>query len=248
MDNLNDIVAKNFSNWFGGSKVVDREGSPLEVYHGSRAPWLTNFDLSKEGSGIVSNGERSNAGAIWFSSSQRTASYYTDRAPKKTASCDYSISLEDNSGKYRIAICDRDGALIFITGIVDSKEEVEILLPYHVELYNQRLRQNTFITPVYLCIENPYVVDVIPRDTEFDAARATGCDGIIARNVVDGDGLSDVYVAFSPTQIKSSRDNSGGYDRDDDIRDTKWFPKRKEILKSMTGAELDSTRRAPRHR
>ena len=36
-----------FKKWFGDSKVVDAEGKPLVVYHGSRVSGFETFDLSK---------------------------------------------------------------------------------------------------------------------------------------------------------------------------------------------------------
>ena len=44
--------------WFQGSKVVDLEGNPLKVYHGTRIDF-DKFDLDKCAMGI-----------IWFSSNQ----------------------------------------------------------------------------------------------------------------------------------------------------------------------------------
>lgn len=54
-----------FKNWSGGSKVVDAEGRPLVVYHG------TGADFSKFGSG---------RGAIYFTADPDVASVYADHA------------------------------------------------------------------------------------------------------------------------------------------------------------------------
>lgn len=45
MPNIND----QFWRWFGNSKVVDSQGNPMPVYHGSKSAF-TSFDLDKVGS------------------------------------------------------------------------------------------------------------------------------------------------------------------------------------------------------
>ena len=53
------VRTKNFINWFGdwindsanASKVVDENGEPLVVYHGTLTPYITKFDLAKTQSG-----------------------------------------------------------------------------------------------------------------------------------------------------------------------------------------------------
>ena len=43
-------IGSNFKRWFGNSKVVDAEGNPLVVYHGTRAEnGITEFLLSSDG-------------------------------------------------------------------------------------------------------------------------------------------------------------------------------------------------------
>lgn len=45
---LPDIVTPEFKKWFGDSKVLDAEGKPLVMYHGTAARF-TEFDLRKTG-------------------------------------------------------------------------------------------------------------------------------------------------------------------------------------------------------
>lgn len=47
----------------------------------------------------------------------------------------------------------------------------------------------------------------------------TGKDGVVARDIIDGGGMTTHYVVFSPNQIKSATGNSGAFDpKNDDIR------------------------------
>lgn len=39
---MREVFDSNFKSWFGNSKVVDKNGEPLEVYHGSRQK-IDNF-------------------------------------------------------------------------------------------------------------------------------------------------------------------------------------------------------------
>lgn len=245
MRELDQIVQDNLRSWFGNSKVLDGAGNPIEVYHGSRAPWLTSFDLSFDGTGICSHG-MPKLGGIWFTSSRSTADYFTDRTKKSAADHDNCFLKKANAGGHHIFVCNREGHVIFVSDAYASEDEAIAVMPYHVESYNRKLRQNTYITSVYLRLENPLEVDVIPRKNEFDHAKRAGCDGIIARGVVDGSGLSDVYVAFSPKQIKASRDNSGLYSAEDaDIRDTKWLPVREQLARAhLAAAKIIEVERA----
>jgi len=60
-----------FKAWFGGSKVVDAEGNPLRVYHGTTAEFSV-FDSSLAGYGTDSNRD----GAYWFSDSPEVAGVF----------------------------------------------------------------------------------------------------------------------------------------------------------------------------
>lgn len=66
-----------FKRWFGDSKVVDAEGKPLVVYHGSPDLRFINEDgIFKSPHERYGMGERE--GAHWFTPSQETAKTYAD--------------------------------------------------------------------------------------------------------------------------------------------------------------------------
>jgi len=68
-------VWENFTQWFGDSKVVDAEGRPLVVYHGTKNDF-TVFDISRGGEGTGSAAGRS---GFMFSSKAKVASSYPMR-------------------------------------------------------------------------------------------------------------------------------------------------------------------------
>lgn len=88
------------------------------------------------------------------------------------------------------------------------------------------------ILPLYARLANPMVVDFQGQNFPYrtgvgdilESARAAGHDGLILKNVVEGesfdiaDGASksgegiDQYVVFNPEQVKSATGNSGAFD------------------------------------
>lgn len=65
------------------------------------------------------------------------------------------------------------------------------------------------IMPMYLAIKNPLVYDFQRGEREIsyaellEQARNEGKDGAIFKNTTDGAGVTDIYVAFDPSQIRS---------------------------------------------
>lgn len=60
----------NFYKWFGDSKVVDEQGRPLVVYHGTKAKWNT-YDFSRVGQSFA--GFSAHKGGAYFTSNKQTA-------------------------------------------------------------------------------------------------------------------------------------------------------------------------------
>ncbi|MFX4850199.1 hypothetical protein ABTB67_18855, partial [Acinetobacter baumannii] len=65
-----------FKKWFGDSKVVDEEGKPLVVYHGSPSGDIRQFDGSKEGSNTGESDEHHGLGGFYFTPDANTADTY----------------------------------------------------------------------------------------------------------------------------------------------------------------------------
>lgn len=73
------VESEAFKRWFGNSKVVDTDGKPLVVYHGTNATFNA-FDPSKVGSayGVDEQG-------FYFTSSRSEAEKWAEKAPKSTS-------------------------------------------------------------------------------------------------------------------------------------------------------------------
>lgn len=70
---------RNFWRWFSDSKVVDADGRPLVVYHGTASD-VDMFDAKKTGSATKA---KSADGVFWFSDSAELAEDYAGFAKKK---------------------------------------------------------------------------------------------------------------------------------------------------------------------
>lgn len=68
-----------FKEWFGDSKVVDKSGRPLIVYHGSPdARFLKGDDAQFKGKSRFGMSEHNDDNAFWFASSRALAASYAD--------------------------------------------------------------------------------------------------------------------------------------------------------------------------
>ena len=164
-----DTNSKEFKDWFGDSKVIDDDGDPLRVYHG------TNKEFQEFSERFIKS-----EGGFCFTDSPAVAHNYAQSAGKTKI---------DEKGK----------------------------------MYTEGAN----VIPVYLSIENPYVVDFgggwkersFVREVEF--AKREGYDGVVIKNIKDVDYYteffpeSDIFITFKPTQIKSAISNMGKFSKDD---------------------------------
>lgn len=202
-----------FDDWFQDSKVVDEQGRPLVVYHGTRGDF-SSFDGGAANSSSMTG---VSDGVISFSSSAEAASSYAGR---------YDVQGWDspeNETKWQ--------------ALWDANKHFEASR-FMLEHYGTR--RTVFegpgqVMPVYVAMQNPLVVDaggalwkevpwrgdkVVAHDL-VPYAKRQGHDGVIVRNVVDQAAGSkdakpaDTVFAFRPEQIKSAIGNRGTFDPDD---------------------------------
>lgn len=208
------------------SKVVNTDGTPKVVYHGTNADFWT-FSLANRGK----NGEKLGVG-YYFVDNRSSAERYGDRVVeayldiKKPASAEVmEISRKDWEKFLDFAIEHRDEYIEGEWKGNDINKEYELTdFDYgsnDAELIKGFLNGiaagNKDVTEAYL---------EMLKDS-------TGYDGI-AYNTDN----TDYYVAFTPEQIKSATDNIGTFDKDNkDIRYSKEL---------MTAEEKKKVREAER--
>ncbi|MBR5887996.1 MAG: hypothetical protein IKZ07_07300 [Akkermansia sp.] len=207
-----------FKNWFGdwenapanASKVVDENGEPLVVYHGTRNGGFTIFD-------DYANEKNSDApdGSFFFTDKQALAKdYASEYGYWISGSQIYSVFLNMknplivdfegnrwNFGGKRVYL-QQGGKRILAPGGSYFKSTTEA---------RKYARENN--------LERAYAIEET-GDTIAGKAMLDGYDGVIMKNVVDpaeyskGQSLTPGtnYVCFNNTQIKSATNNRGTFD------------------------------------
>lgn len=183
--------SKYFKNWFGDSKVVDENGEPLVVYHGSRNTFDTFEHIEEWNS---DQGSFNTRNAFFFTDSDYAANAFAE--------------LQRSNQILRLQAEKHVG-----TGYNNIAEKQRLDEEIRIQSYNDNIRYN-----VYLSIQNPYIVDFEGReyntkevDDIFEAAIENNHDGVILKNILDEGGETTQYAVFNPEQIKSI-DNQGTFD------------------------------------
>ena len=199
-----------FKRWFGDSKVVDADGKPLVVYHGTTAD-VDAFDLGYFGS----DGVAYSAPAIFATTDKNLASDYAlnkfDRVISDAMRAMQKFKNENN-GVYD----DRYESLYKAVG--ESFKRV-------IAEQRPELGGGANVIPAYMALQNPLVVDAGGKHfmqampAAIADAIAQGNDGLIVNDVIDHASPAthypaQVFIAFRPEQIKSVN-NRGTFDPND---------------------------------
>ena len=205
-----------FKNWFGNSKVVDENGNPLVVYHGTNADFDT-FDNS------VNQNKHRQVGAdlgYFFTDNEKVARRFI---PKK--------EVQENIVNYE-PFANKEEYDDFSKNIMNNWQELKQnygddkffeLRDAYSEIANNIYKQKNQdpqaygLKEVYLNMQNPRYAngEIIGVGADREAfllqAKANGYDGAIINNADTGAGIANEYVVFEPTQIKSVN-NQGTFD------------------------------------
>ena len=190
-----DIHSENFKKFFGdwekdpenASKVVDKDGKPLEVYHGTKWYGFNEFFTDY--------------GMSWFSTEKDYSKKYTsldgyseeDIAEGNMKSGVYGAYLNIKN-PIDLGKLDRDH------GILDPEFDN---IAKQLGMTSEEVRKACGFGEK----QNDYVYE-LTRTKEFeDLIKSKGFDGATA---IEGDGVK-TYGVVEPTQIKSATDNIGEY-------------------------------------
>jgi len=225
---INDIKTNEFTespqfkSWFGNSKVVDNEGKPLPVYHGSPIGGIETFkkkENSNNNSEVLSSGLKEYG--IFFTTNIQLADLY--RKNRKLN--------QDYVQKIKIDIEKLNNILYNVRNNRDYDA-----INNEIDKLKKKLRGGVYQS--YLKMETPYIFDAKGKNGDdgwrelkidigyktaigFDAVEAisgnnnvykSNYDGIIAKNIIDlhigtndlskyKDFAGDAYMVFSPSQI-----------------------------------------------
>lgn len=197
-----------FRRWFGDSKVVDADGKPLVVYHG------TNKDITKFKPGR-------GGGAIWFASTPKLANLFVGGGRRSMGE-----GVKSGSAVYSVYLSLKNPLNLGNTAPQDKLSVADVLRMADLPADAQALRKiavanlssgYAFVSPSH---SDPagYFVNEYMRPTSrasntldnpglIDALQAAGYDGL--RMKEEG---AITYAAFRPEQIKSAIGNRGTFD------------------------------------
>jgi ADP-Ribosyltransferase in polyvalent proteins len=201
VESLND----NFKQWFGSSKVVDATGKPMVVYHGTTADFR-EFSLSHRTNeqGIDQYGT-----GFYLAQSPELASHYAGTSGSVMPLYARIVKpMNERTRPFNARVVEkllrsspeyRDSLMNF--GDVDYEGERKVLQG----AVNGFLHMDNALSQINM-ISNDFWRG---HDQAFLNAliTTTGFDGF----VVNGHG-GKVFVAWSPSQLKSATGNSGKFD------------------------------------
>ena len=209
-DNV-QIKSDNFKNWFGdwennlskASKVVNEDGTPKAVYHGTSNGGFWFFDTYGSNFGLFGNGS-------YFTESKNVADSYTNKGKGNNKQV-YEVYLNIRNpidmdakadiSKWNKAFEKQDIDVVAREG--DSNEQVYKKLIEELE-YNDYSKYEA----------EEIVSDIFRYDMGYDGITHIG-----GGRFYDGSERHRVWIAFDPEQVKSVTDNVGTFDKNNaDIR------------------------------
>lgn len=243
METAEKMVREAFKNAFPNTKVVDENGAPLVVYHGSPA---TFDEFRKDTLGMNTDVESSRMG-FFFTPNKALADWFKDTAEIKGQGYDI---FKENILDFTRRNATKEGIDNFLSlmnedGFYDeeSGEVVNLGIDRVIEILSERmdgyyssmdeLRKDLNVLgvhpektyKVYLNIENPVIDEefrdyakgqVETRMTDvLNEAKKNGNDGVIFTDINEVGGRSAQYVSFEPNQIKSAE--AVTYDREGNV-------------------------------
>lgn len=190
---------RQFKKWFGDSKVVNADGTPKVMYHGSPAQF-TIFDKKKaKSSGHYGRG-------FYFTDSDSHAGTYGNL---------YSVYLNiRNPLQNGVSKVSRDQVRAYLEAVAENEDySIENYGTYDVERILKTVMGSAGKKDAFQVIQDisaTAIGDMVEAAELFNSVNGTDFDGII---------VPTETVAFRPEQIKSATDNIGTFDGENpDIR------------------------------
>lgn len=238
-------LSKKQAEFFRNSKVVDENGNLLVVYHGTPNGNFFTFEYNKSRQTGTDYGK-----AFYFTTNLKNAKGYAKDNHKDPRIKEYELKRESLK-KQILAETDttkrQELEKQFRNVKVDGKSILEILYDVDYDTGGE-------VRKVYLNLVNPLIADAQKKyhyevyPELFKQAIKNGNDGIIVRSVDDsskyGVGLSDVYIAFFPEQIKLTTNETPTANPDIrySLREKPIFNDKKsktKLIERLDGMQLD---------
>ncbi len=195
-----------FRKWFGDSKVVDADGKPLVVYHGTnkdqQGEAFTMLDAYASNYGLFGQG-------AYLTADPSVASEYTSKGRGESPSV-YPLYASIKNP-------------IDMDAKADPQKWIDAYPEFDVEAYHEGGTTNeSYYRAVEDALRDEGVEKWEGAEAMQDGLRRMGHDGIthIGGGRVKSEGKKHrVFIAFDPEQIKSATGNNGQFDASNpDIR------------------------------
>lgn len=198
-DNFGESLSEEQQEFFKDSKARDEDGNLVAVFHGTEGEFYT-FDKALRG---YNTGAQDAKLGFFFTSREDVAQEYA------------VYTQEGKMLNLMNLIAKGDPDVLKLLKTVDGHKQLDQteLIKEFVRISDKMENYSNDVIKVYLNLKNPRVVDWKGKVYKKNAmlkliteAIMANHDGVIIKNIedsVDQDlGISDVYVAFEPNQIK----------------------------------------------
>lgn len=184
----NVTETQQFKRWFGKSKIVNADGTPRVMYHGSDATFSV-FDVNKaKASGYYGKG-------FYFTDSESHASTYGKLYPAYL-----SVQMPLEYGKNKIS---KNQIIAFLEAVAENEDySIENYGTYDISEIMSRIT-STDAFSVIQDVNATAIGDMVEAVKLFNSINSTKFDGIITPTET---------IVFEPTQIKSATNNIGTFD------------------------------------
>lgn len=243
------IIGKHLAEVKGNvSKVVDENGEPLVVYHGTRAK--SRFNVFKGSEHFFSDNREVADGFLNGNDFVLEINEETYPMSRKDMEVLADIIMGDSAeydsliGDWEAGELSYNGASEIISDITHNEYTVEALKDFPLSI-----KAGGRIVEAFLNIRNPVEIDyegktwqagkVMP---EQDLSEHPNSDGLIGRNIREGGLLGELrngedfplstdYVVRDSTQIKSATDNAGTFNPENP--DIRWREADSEVKRAV---------------
>ena len=190
-----DQSAPAFKEWFGDSKVVDRTGAPLTVYHGTKSTFDAFFPLSHFGTAKAADDR-----VLGRRSDYDDGTYVVPVKLSIQSPLDVGIESDADGNSWN-TVADMLHQVSGKLDLIGQSASAEVVREVAYELDEREAE-----------VASEDIRELM--DEAREAIEMAGFDGLTYKNAVEDAGQRS-YVALRPEQVKSVF-NRGTFDFDDD--------------------------------
>lgn len=230
---------RQFKRWFGNSKVVNADGTPMKVYHQTENDF-TVFDPRKGGAGSRDEGTpfgiflKSSPRDIGLKGKKQMELYVSIENPLRAANReDFSAQMRKMSPEYDALIKEhealdaeykaknreaKDALVDYMVQWRKDNPGADSRALYEVDKFNELFDAEDTLLDEWIAKAD--AISVKAKEALTSALEKNGYDGVILETDKGSWGRkTDAYIALRPEQVKSATDNIGTFDRNNpDIR------------------------------